>query len=106
MLSANQINASVKLLEAWKALKLENYPLVINRQETNQESVNTRADLVNRPREIGKSLLSQKTSVSDSIRIWNRAPDKIIESIQYTKQKLKSKLLLKRYQSSHFISTI
>ena len=62
MLSANQINASVKLLEAWKALKLENYPLVINRQETNQESVNTRADLVNRPIEIGKSLLSQKTS--------------------------------------------
>ena len=33
MLSANQLNASMKLLEVWKAINLEDYPLLINRQE-------------------------------------------------------------------------
>ena len=36
MLSANQLNASVKLLEVWKALKLDKYPLEIKRQENNE----------------------------------------------------------------------
>ena len=95
MMSANQINASVKLLEVWKALKLENYPLVINRQETKQETVNTRANVTNRPIEIGKTLLSQITSVSDSIRIWNRALDKIIESISVHQAKTEIKTFVK-----------
>ena len=63
MLSANQLNTSVKLLEVWKALKLDKYPLEIKRQENNEGGVNTRADLAGRPIEIGKSILTQKTSV-------------------------------------------
>ena len=52
MLSANQMNASVKMLEVWKALHLNNYPLTINRQENSTIGVNTRADVSRRPIEV------------------------------------------------------
>ena len=35
MLSINQLNAKAKLLEVWKALNLENYPLIIKQQLIN-----------------------------------------------------------------------
>ena len=88
MLSANQINASVKLLEVWKALKLDNYPLTINKQKCDHENVNTRANIENKPIEIGKTILTQKTCVSDAIRIWNRAPKQITESTSVYQAKI------------------
>ena len=33
MQSVNQLNAGVKLLEIWKAINVDNYPLQINRQQ-------------------------------------------------------------------------
>ena len=33
MQSVNQLNAGVKLLEVWKALTVDDYPLIIKRQE-------------------------------------------------------------------------
>jgi hypothetical protein len=80
MLSANQINASIKLLEIWKALSVANYPLTIKRQEASGRGVSTRADQSGRLVEIGKSVITQKTSVSDAIRLWNKAPAKVTES--------------------------
>ena len=81
MLSANQLNASVKLLEMWKALNKDNYPLTVNRQENNANGMSTRADSVGRPIEIGKTILTQKTSVSDAIHLWNRSPKNVTESL-------------------------
>ena len=75
MLSVNQLNAKVKLVEIWKALNVEDYPLKVKRQSSNNQKVNTRADINQRPVEIGKSLLAQKTCVSDAIHLWNRAPE-------------------------------
>ena len=65
--------------------------MTINRQECNADSVNTRADASNRPIQIGKSLLAQKSSVSDAIRIWNKAPDKVTtcSSIGQAKNEIK-----------------
>ena len=80
MLSANQLNASMKLLEVWKAINLPDYPLKINRQEIHTTGINTRADKVNRPIEVGKTNLCQKTCVSDAIRLWNKAPGSVTES--------------------------
>ena len=80
MLSANQLNASMKLLEVWKAINLPDYPLKINRQEIHTTGINTRADKVNRPIEVGKTNLCQKTCVSDAIRLWNKAPRSVTES--------------------------
>ena len=80
MLSVNQLNASIKLLEVWKALKVDNYPLTIKRQEVTTNGTTTRGGSVGRPIEIGKTNLTHKTCVSDSIHLWNKAPKSITES--------------------------
>ena len=49
MFSVNQLNASIKLLEVWKALKVDNYPLKIKRQEATPNGTNTREDSTGRP---------------------------------------------------------
>ena len=60
MLSVNQLNANVKLVEIWKAKNVEDYPLKIEHQSVNSERTSTRADTQDRPKEIGKTLLAQK----------------------------------------------
>ena len=92
MQSINQLNASVKLLEVWKALNVDDYPLIIKRQVNNDEGMSTRADQAGRPIEIGKSALTQKTCVSDAIYLWNRAPKDVTESktIYQAKKEIKS----------------
>ena len=74
MLLVNQLNANIKLLEVWKALNVEEYPLKIVTQSIAHENRVTRADTSCRPCEIGKTDLVQKTSVSNSVHLWNRAP--------------------------------
>ena len=44
MLSVNQLNAQMKLVEIWKALNVGDYPLKIERQSTQTNGVSTRAD--------------------------------------------------------------
>ena len=53
---------------------IQGYPLKIQNQTANKETINTRAMTSNRPIEIGSSVLLEKTCVSDAIRLWNLAP--------------------------------
>ena len=80
MLSANQLNASVKLLEVWKAINIDDYPLTLNRQEIKTDGVTTRADSTGKPIKMGKSAVTQRSSVSDGIHIWNNSPKNVTES--------------------------
>jgi hypothetical protein len=89
MLSVNQLNAQIKLVEIWKALNVDDYPLTVVKQTIDNSRVNTRADTKEKPIEIGKSLLVQKTCISDAFHLWNNAPEKIINSITLTQEKLK-----------------
>ena len=73
MLSVNQLNAQVKLLEIWKAINVVDYPLKLDRQSTQMNGVSTRADSSGRPIGIGRSLLTQKSCVSDAVLLWNTA---------------------------------
>ena len=77
MLSIDQLNAQIKLVEIWKALNVEDYPLKIDQQAIAENRVSTRADSIGRLIEIGKSNLVQKSCISDAIRLWNSAPDKV-----------------------------
>ena len=92
VLSVNQLNAQAKLLEMWKSLNVEDYPLKIKQQEKSETGVNTRASLRGRPMGIGKTNITKNTSISDMIRIWNLAPDKVTESksIYQAKNQIKS----------------
>ena len=92
MQSVNQTNAGIKLLEIWKAINIDDYPLFIKRQETDPKSATTRSATSGRPIEIGKTALTNKTSISDSIRLWNRAPTKVKEckTLYQVKKEIKS----------------
>ena len=93
MSSLNQLNCQIKLLEVWKALNVPGYPLEINLQEIKESRVSTRADAKNKPIEIGKTSLTQKSCVSDAIRLWNLAP----ENIQKSKNVTQAKAEIKKY---------
>ena len=91
MLSVNQLNAKVKLMEIWKAKNVADYLLKVEHQQNNSHKVNTRADIKERPIEIGVSSLTQKTCVSDAIHLWNLAPDLIknTTSLYHAKSEIK-----------------
>ena len=55
MLSVNQLNAQMKLVEMWKAINVDDYPLKVEQQARNGERVSTRADTTKKPIEIGRT---------------------------------------------------
>ena len=92
ILSTNQLNAQVKLLETWKALFMEDYPLQVPLQSVPTQGMSTRAAIKGKPIEIGRSNLTKSTSVSDAVRIWNLAPESIsgAKSLYQAKSVIKS----------------
>ena len=81
ILPVNQLKAQIKLLEIWKALNVEGYPLKIQQQSADINRVSTRADQRARPVEIGLKNLTKNTCVSDAIRVWNKAPVQVTSSL-------------------------
>ena len=92
MLSVNQLNAQVKLLEMWKSMHVDDYPLKIKQRQVPKTGVSTRAAEKRRPIEIGKTKLTQNSRISDSIRIWNQAPENVTnaQSLYQAKKNIKS----------------
>ena len=74
MLSVNQINASIKLTELWKATKSNECPLKITRPlcENHMRMHSTRNDNLLETK--GKSEVVWSTFLNDGIRLWNNAP--------------------------------
>ena len=71
--------------------------LVIGRttRETSQEVVNTRAMTSNQPIEIGKRPLTQRTCISDAIKVWNSAPNELKNISSLHAMKKATKLYVK-----------
>ena len=67
----NQLDAQIKLVEMWKVLNLEDYPLKIEQQSTSNQGVSTRAASRGKPREIGMSTLTQNTCIEWMIEWMN-----------------------------------
>ena len=89
MLSVNQINAQVKLIEMWKAHNVENYPLKIEKKLYNLNLAVTRAASTGALIVQGFSHISSKTFKNDAIRVWNKCPLNIKECVSiYTAKKL------------------
>ena len=95
ILSVNQLNAQIKLLEIWKALNVEGYPLKIPQQSADINRVSARADQRARPVEIGRKNLTKNTCISDAIRVWNKAPAQVTSSmsVYQVKKEIKSMLV-------------
>ena len=75
------MNDQIKLQQMWKAINVDNYPLKIALQAVPSSGVSTRAAKKGRLIEIGNSNVTQITFTSDAIRIWNKAPRSVTDTI-------------------------
>ena len=96
MLSVNQLNAKIKIMEIWKSFNVLRYPLIIDTQRPSPEVINTRAMTSHRPIEETVSTLIDKTCVSDAIKLWLKIPDEI----KNCKTKFQLKKLAKEFALS------
>ena len=84
-----------KLQEVWKALNIEKYPLQILKQSPQHPGTATRADALARPVSVGKTVITQKTCISDAIKQWNIAPNAIKKSTSLNLAKKEIKIYTK-----------
>ena len=79
LLSINQINAQIKLVEIWKSINTTGYPIEWLKRcdEQKREGLKTS----NKPELLikGKSKIQSQTFVNDAALLWNRAPKSIKE---------------------------
>ena len=95
MLSVNQLNVQVKLLEMWKLKNIADYPLKIAKHTIEENKCTTRASAQGKLIEIGRSNTTKNTLTSDATRIWNMAPRDIIDSITVCQAKERIKTYAK-----------
>ena len=93
MLSANQINAQVKLTEMWKASNVTNYPIKLDKKDPNMANRLTRSTARGDILLQGKSDLCNSSFIFDASKIWNSAPCLIKNS----KTIYKAKKEIKKY---------
>ena len=91
IMSVNHLNAQSKLLEVWKSLNVNNYPLTIPLQSNQHEGAIKRADNKERPKDIGRSTNTKKTCISDAISLWNSCTKEITtcKSLYKVKKEIK-----------------
>ena len=97
MLSANQVNAQIKLTEIWKATHVDNYPIHTHKLNYKSDAMVTRAS--NRG-DLGVEAATQKsqaTFLNDAFKIWNTAPLEI---------KLSNKLAIAKKEIKKYVSTL
>ena len=74
MLSVNQMNAQMKLTEAWKVNNEPEYPIKWVMKSTQDDERLTRATAADIVPETARTNLSQSTFNNDAKKIWNLAP--------------------------------
>ena len=78
LLSVNQTAAQIKLLEAWKSCRTENYPVKLKKTETREGNqremrMGTRREL----EEGGRTRTVAESFAREAGRVWNTAPNTI-----------------------------
>ena len=94
MLSVNQLAASIKLTEAWKACNIPNYPIELEKNHANLAPT----DRVVRPqttrvwKEDGRTNTARDSFTRSAAKIWNQAPTEIktAETLSSAKKLIKS----------------
>ena len=82
MLSVNQSAAQIKLLEAWKSMNVEDYPINLRNERQSEASPSRQVrESTRRTKTEGGRLKSTLASFSrDTGRLWNQAPKTIKEA--------------------------
>ena len=74
MLSINQMNAQIKLLEIWKTISVKDYPIKTKFVSRSDDIVITRAFSLGYLQENRLTNFSKRTFLNDATHIWNLAP--------------------------------
>ena len=90
-LSFNQMNAQVKLLEAWKMVTIHNYPNKFEFKTVEPNGQSTRSISNEAVFEPGSSNLGTATLISDAARAWNKTSTtlKNLSSVLVAKKEIK-----------------
>ena len=91
--SVNQLAAQIKLIEAWKSLNIEHYPVRLepnnpNRMETGRA---IRASSIKFWKDDAKTLAAKMSFNRDAARLWNSAPEQIknVSTLNGAKKEIK-----------------
>ena len=95
MLSVNQLDAQIKLNEAWKAVNLKDYPRKWKKRETNDQARSTRAVRVGKLLEQGRSNITSSTFTDDAVKAWNKTPEEIKNAKTFSVAKVHLKKIVK-----------
>ena len=79
LLSVNQLAAQTKLVEAWKSINLEDYPIQMDNNQL-QRNTNDRAvreTTVKLWKEDTKITSAKESFVGDAAKLWNNAPKSV-----------------------------
>ena len=94
LLSVNQINAQIKLLEVWKSKNYDSYPIQWpnRKDQINREGLKSsnKPDLVIK----GKSFLQSLTFINDAANVWNGAPSAIKDCTSLSSVKKQIKIFI------------
>ena len=91
--SVNQLNAEIKLLEAWKSINIYNYPfkMEINNQNMIQTDRILRPSLTKLWKDTAKTKSVKNSFSIDTAKIWNNCPEviKTAKSVGIAKSEIK-----------------
>ena len=93
--SINQINAQIKIQEIWKAINIEDYPLIISKSGVKSSMAATRSCTSGKLIEFGKCVISQKTCKNDAVRLWNSLPKHVQTCGTLNELKTQTKIFVK-----------
>ena len=95
LLSINQINAQIKLLEIWKSQNIKSYPTKwkTRNEEMKRDGLKTN----NKPELVikGKSYIQSQTFINDAANVWNKAPTVLKECKSLSSVKKQIRIYIK-----------
>ena len=91
MLSVNQINPQIKILEIWKSLNIENYPIKLEKHSERRAGTSTRPCTSCKRIKHWKNNISQKTCMNDAVRLWNQLPVEVTHCETFSQIKMQAK---------------
>ena len=73
LLSVNQLAAQIKLLEAWKSVNLENYPIQMENNQLQMAEQST----VKLWKDDSRVTSAKESFIRDAANLWNNAPSTV-----------------------------
>ena len=90
LLSVNQMSAKIKIMEVWKSLNREDYPIIMDHYRSNATPGHQHDTRTQQTRVFNDSCRLHKSESSfhvDAARVWNAAPNKIRNAASQTTAK-------------------